>query len=81
MDASQGVQALTVANFYLAFAEGLTLVPMLNKVDLPSADAGRVAEQIGTTFELDARDAVRLSAKTGVGVENVLPAVIESIPA
>jgi elongation factor 4 len=81
VDASQGVQAQTVANFYLAFAEGLTLVPMLNKVDLASADTKRVADQIASTFELDTKEPVLVSAKTGLNVDKVLPAVIEKIPA
>lgn len=81
VDASQGVQAQTVANFYLAFAQGLTLVPVVNKVDLPSADAPRALEQLKSTFELDAEDAVLVSAKTGLNVEAVLPKVIEQIPA
>ncbi|KAF8468820.1 translation factor guf1, mitochondrial [Kalaharituber pfeilii] len=81
VDASQGVQAQTVANFYLAFAQGLTLIPVINKVDLPSADPPRALEQITTNFELDASKAVLVSAKTGLNVESVLPAVIENIPA
>lgn len=81
VDASQGVQAQTVANFYLAFAQGLHLVPIINKVDLPSADAVRALEQMENTFELDPKDAVQVSAKTGLNVEAVLPAVIERIPA
>lgn len=81
VDASQGVQAQTVANFYLAFSQGLELLPVINKVDLPSADATRALEQIKSTFELDIEDAVKVSAKTGLNVEAVLPAVIERIPA
>ncbi|KAK7613694.1 translation factor GUF1, mitochondrial [Phyllosticta paracitricarpa] len=81
VDASQGVQAQTVANFYLAFAQGLTLVPVINKVDLPSADPDRALEQMNETFELDTENAVLCSAKTGLGVEKLLPNVIEQIPA
>ncbi|MCJ1244611.1 Translation factor guf1 mitochondrial [Trapelia coarctata] len=81
VDASQGVQAQTVANFYLAFSQGLELLPVINKVDLPSADATRALEQIKSTFELDTEHAVKVSAKTGLNVEAVLPAVIEQIPA
>ena len=80
VDASQGVQAQTVANFYLAFAQGLFLLPVINKVDLPSADPPRAIEQIKSSFELDADDAVLVSAKTGLNVANVLPAVVEKIP-
>ena len=81
VDASQGVQAQTVANFYLAFSQGLELVPIINKVDLPSADPPRALEQISSTFELDADNAVLVSAKTGLNVEAVLPSVIKNIPA
>jgi small GTP-binding protein len=81
VDASQGVQAQTVANFYLAFSQGLYLMPVLNKVDLPTADAARALEQIRSTFELDVENAVMVSAKTGLNVERVLPAVIEQMPA
>ncbi|KAI9796832.1 MAG: Translation factor guf1 mitochondrial, partial [Sarcosagium campestre] len=81
VDASQGVQAQTVANFYLAFAEGLHLLPVINKIDLPSADANRALEQMQTSFELDPAKAVLVSAKTGHNVEAILPNVIEQIPA
>jgi elongation factor 4 len=81
VDASQGVQAQTVANFYLAFSQGLTLVPVVNKVDLPSADAPRALEQLKSTFELEPDDAVLVSAKTGLNVGALLPKVIEKIPA
>ncbi|MCJ1231927.1 Translation factor guf1 mitochondrial [Toensbergia leucococca] len=81
VDASQGVQAQTVANFYLAFSQGLHLIPIINKVDLASADAPRALEQIQSTFELDADKAVLISAKTGLNVGAVLPTVIENIPA
>jgi elongation factor 4 len=81
VDASQGVQAQTVANFYLAFAQGLTLVPVINKIDLPHADPPRVLEQMRDTFELDPASAVLVSAKTGVNVEALLPSVVDLIPA
>ena len=81
VDASQGVQAQTVANFYLAFAQGLTLIPVINKVDLPHADAPRALEQMRDTFELDPTSAVLVSAKTGLNVEELLPIVIERIAA
>ncbi|KAI9893819.1 MAG: Translation factor guf1 mitochondrial [Vezdaea aestivalis] len=80
VDASQGVQAQTVANFYLAFAQGLTLVPVVNKIDLPSADPPRALEQLEATFELDPSTAVLVSAKTGVNVESLLPSIIKYIP-
>ena len=80
VDATQGVQAQTVANFYLAFAQGLALVPVVNKIDLPTADVDRALEQIETGFELDTSGAVRVSAKTGQGVADLLPAVIDRVP-
>ncbi|KAL2115428.1 hypothetical protein VTJ04DRAFT_9683 [Mycothermus thermophilus] len=81
VDASQGVQAQTVANFYLAFAQGLALVPVVNKIDLPTADVDRALEQLETAFELDTSIAVKVSAKTGQGVPDILPAVLDHIPA
>lgn len=81
VDASQGVQAQTVANFYLAFAQGLELIPILNKVDLPSSDPERALEQMRSTFEIDTENAVMVSAKTGLNVPAVLPTVVEKIPA
>lgn len=81
VDASQGVQAQTVANFYLAFAQGLELIPVINKVDLPSAEPERALEQMRTSFELDTSKAVLVSAKTGLNVDKILPSVVENIPA
>ncbi|KAK3305264.1 uncharacterized protein B0T15DRAFT_397710 [Chaetomium strumarium] len=81
VDASQGVQAQTVANFYLAFAQGLALVPVVNKIDLPTADVDRALGQLESVFELDTSRAVRVSAKTGQGVGDILPAVIDLVPA
>jgi len=81
VDASQGVQAQTVANFYLAFAQGLTLIPVINKVDLPHADPPRALEQMRETFELEPEKAILVSAKSGLNVEAILPNVIENIPA
>src|SRR4051812_14886391 len=80
VDASQGVQAQTVANFYLAFSQGLTLIPVVNKVDLASADAPRALEQMKEAFELEPENAVLVSAKTGLNVEGILPNVIRQIP-
>jgi len=80
VDASQGVQAQTVANFYLAFSQGLTLVPVINKIDLPSADSPRALEQMQTAFELPPENAVLVSAKTGLNVANILPNVVRQIP-
>ncbi|KAF2482837.1 translation factor GUF1, mitochondrial [Neohortaea acidophila] len=81
VDASQGVQAQTVSNFYLAFAHGLKLVPVLNKIDLPSADTQRTIEQLYDNFEVDGSNAVMVSAKTGLNVEHVLPNIVEQVPA
>lgn len=81
VDASQGVQAQTVANFFLAFSQGLELIPVVNKIDLPSADPPRALEQMHASFELDPEKAVLVSAKTGLHVESILPAVVEQIPA
>lgn len=81
VDASQGVQAQTVANFYLAFSQGLHLVPVINKIDMPSAEPERALEQMKDTFELDPDNAVLVSARTGLNVEKILPTVIDRIPA
>ncbi|KAI1091236.1 GTP-binding protein lepa [Rostrohypoxylon terebratum] len=81
VDASQGVQAQTVANFYLAFAEGLKILPVINKIDMMAADVPRVLEQLQTTFELDPSKAIGVSAKTGLNVKEILPAVVENFPA
>lgn len=80
VDASQGIQAQTVSNFHLAFAQDLALVPVVNKIDMPSADVPRVLEQMETSFELDPEAAIMVSAKTGKGVDKILPAVVERIP-
>lgn len=81
VDATQGVQAQTVANFYLAFAQGLELIPVINKVDLPSAEPERTIEQINDSFELDTENSVGVSAKTGLNVAQLFPTVVEKIPA
>lgn len=80
VDASQGIQAQTVANFYLAFAEGLKILPVVNKIDMVAADVPRVLEQLSSTFEIDASKAIGVSAKTGLHVQKILPAVVENIP-
>ncbi|KAK1281809.1 hypothetical protein QJS10_CPB22g00898 [Acorus calamus] len=80
VDAAQGVQAQTVANFYLAFESNLTIIPVINKIDQPTADPDRVKAQLKSLFDIDAEDALLTSAKTGQGLEHVLPAVIERIP-
>lgn len=80
VDASQGVQAQTVANFYLAYSMGLKLIPIINKIDLDQADIPLAIEQVETTFELPAEDCVPVSAKTGLNVENIIPSIIDKIP-
>jgi GTP-binding protein LepA len=80
VDASQGVEAQSVANCYTAIEQGVEVVPVLNKIDLPSADPERVIQEIEDIIGVEATDAVRCSAKTGVGVEDVLEAVVARIP-
>jgi len=80
VDASQGVEAQTVANCYTATELGVEVVPVLNKIDLPSAQPERVIQEIEDVIGIDATDAVRCSAKTGEGVDDVLEAVIARIP-
>ncbi len=80
VDASQGVEAQSVANCYTAIDLGVEVVPVLNKIDLPSAEPERVMQEIEDVIGIDAADAVRCSAKTGEGVEDVLEAVVARIP-
>src|ERR1700745_3105549 len=80
VDASQGVEAQTVANCYTATEQGVTVVPVLNKIDLPSAEPERVIEEIEDIIGLPAHDAILASAKTGEGVDDILEAVITRIP-
>ena len=81
VDASQGIQAQTLANVYLALAADLTIIPVLNKVDLPAADVERVSAQVINLLGCDESDILKISAKTGEGVPDVLEAVIERIDA
>ncbi len=81
VDASQGVEAQTLANVYLAIDADLEIVPVLNKVDLPAAEPERVKEQIEEVIGLDASEALEISAKTGKGVPDVLEAIVEKMPA
>lgn len=81
VDASQGVEAQTLGNTYLALEHNLELVPVINKVDLPSADAERVAQEVEEIIGLPAQDAPRISAKTGVNIREVLERVVTDIPA
>ncbi len=81
VDAAQGVEAQSVANCYTAMEQHLEVLPVLNKVDLPSADPERVAREIGDIIGLDASQALRVSAKTGAGIAELLEAIIAHIPA
>ena len=81
VDASQGVEAQTLANVYLALEHDLTVVPVINKIDLPSADPDRVKEEIEDIVGIEAHDAPLISAKNGLNIEDVLEAVVEKIPA
>ncbi|QBY02251.1 elongation factor 4 [Rhodophyticola sp. CCM32] len=81
VDASQGVEAQTLANVYQAIEADHEIVPVLNKVDLPAAEPERVAEQIEDVIGIDASDAVQISAKTGIGIPDVLEAIVTRLPA
>ena len=80
VDAAQGVQAQTMANFFLAFEQGLAIIPVLNKIDLPNADPNRVKEEILQCFDIAPNEVLSCSAKTGVGVDDVLKAIVKHIP-
>ncbi|MGA9461143.1 MAG: translation elongation factor 4 [Terracidiphilus sp.] len=80
VDASQGVEAQTLANAYLAINHGLEIIPVINKIDLPSADIVRTQEAIEKAVGLDATDAIPVSAKTGQGVDEVLEAIVHRLP-
>jgi GTP-binding protein LepA len=81
VDAAQGVEAQTIANVYMALDNDLELIPVINKIDLPAADPERVAEEIEEAIGIDATDAILVSAKTGVGIKELLDAIVERIPA
>jgi GTP-binding protein LepA len=80
VDASQGVEAQTLANVYMALDHGLEIVPVINKIDLPGADVARTREEIEQVIGLDASDAILTSAKEGIGIDEVLQAVVDRIP-
>jgi GTP-binding protein LepA len=80
VDASQGVEAQTLANTYLALDHNLEVVPVINKIDLPSADIPRIKEQIENIIGLDASDAILTSAKEGIGTEEILEAIVHRLP-
>ncbi|MEO1944438.1 MAG: translation elongation factor 4 [Candidatus Thioglobus sp.] len=81
VDASQGVEAQTVANCYTALDQGLEVVPVLNKIDLPAAEPERVVDEIEDVIGVEAHDAVHASAKSGIGIEDILEQIVEKIPA
>ncbi|KPC74716.1 elongation factor 4 [Thermoactinomyces vulgaris] len=81
VDASQGVEAQTLANVYLALENDLEIIPVINKIDLPSADPDRVKKEVEDVIGLDASDAVLASAKAGIGIEEILEQVVEKVPA
>ena len=81
VDAAQGVEAQTVANVHLASTQGLTLIPVINKIDLPNADIPTVEKQLEDILAIHAEEAIHASAKAGIGIEEILEAIIERIPA
>jgi len=81
VDASQGVEAQTIANVYIALDNDLELIPVINKIDLPAAEPERVKEEIETTIGLDCTDAIETSAKAGIGIKELLDAIVDRIPA
>ena len=80
VDASQGVEAQTLANLYLAMEHDLAIIPVINKIDLPSADVDGVKEQIERELGLDPDHAILCSAKEGIGIDEVLEAIVARIP-
>ena len=81
VDAAQGIEAQTLANVYLALDHNLDVVPVINKIDLPSADPQRVIDEIEDVIGIEAQDAPQISAKTGLNVDQVLEAIVQSVPA
>lgn len=81
VDAAQGVEAQTIANVYLALDNDLTIIPVINKIDLPAAEPERVAEEIEASIGIDATEAVMISAKTGVGIRKLIDAIVDRVPA
>ena len=80
IDASQGVEAQTLANAQLADSQGLEIIPVINKVDLPSADIERVSRQIEEILAIPAEDAIQASGKSGIGVDEILEAIVNRLP-
>jgi len=81
VDATQGIEAQTLANFYLALEHDLAIIPVINKIDLPSSDVNRVAEEIERVLGIPQEECMMCSAKTGIGVAEILEAIVERVPA
>lgn len=81
VDATQGIEAQTLANFYIALENNLEIIPIINKIDLPSADPNRVAEEIERVLGIPQEQCVLCSAKTGIGVQDILEAIVKHVPA
>lgn len=81
VDAAQGIEAQTLANVYLALDNNLEILPVINKIDLPSADPERVRQEVEDVIGLDASEAVLASAKAGIGIEEILEQIVEKVPA
>ena len=81
VDANDGVQAQTVANFYLAFGNDLTIIPVINKIDLKNANPDRVVKQLNNLFDINDEEIIKISAKNGTNVDEILKAIIKRIPA
>lgn len=79
VDAAQGIQAQTMANFYLAFEQDLTIIPVINKIDMANADPERVTREMERALDIDRDDILKISAKTGIGLDVLLPAIVERI--
>ena len=81
IDAAQGVEAQTVANVHLAMEQDLVIIPVINKIDLPAADVEKCKKQLEDILAIPAEDAIPASAKAGIGIEDILEAIVERIPA
>jgi GTP-binding protein LepA len=81
VDASQGVEAQTIANVYIAIENNLEIIPVINKIDLPAADPDRVKDEIEHTIGLDCTHALNVSAKSGIGIRELLDTIVDKIPA
>lgn len=79
VDAAQGIQAQTLANFYLAFEQNLTIIPVINKIDMANADPERISKQMEKAFEVSPSEILKISAKTGIGIDLLLPSIIQRV--